>query len=216
MKRAILTASGGPFYNKEDLSEVTVAEALNHPTWKMGSKITIDSATLMNKGFEVIEAHWLFGLDYKQIEVLIHPQSLAHALVEYNDGSIFTLVSPTDMKFPITYSLFYPEKISIPFETINLNQLKTLNFYEPDFKQFPMLKFAYDSGRSGGAYPAVLTGANDIAVELFLKEKIKFNQIPEIVEDALSRHIPVPKINIEILLEEIKNTRDFIRSKYGS
>ncbi|MDD3626021.1 MAG: 1-deoxy-D-xylulose-5-phosphate reductoisomerase [bacterium] len=214
MKRAILTASGGPFFKKEDVSEVTIEEALNHPTWKMGAKISIDSATLMNKGFEIIEAHWLFGIDYNQLEVLIHPQSLVHAMVEYNDGSLFALISPADMKFPITYSLFYPEKISMPFETLDLKQLENLNFYKPDLNQFPLLKLAYHAGRSGGAYPAVLTGANDIAVELFLKGKIKFEQISEIVHWVLDKHNSVPKINIEILLEEIRNAQEQVRSKY--
>ncbi len=214
MKCAIITASGGPFFRREDLSDIKVTDALNHPTWDMGAKITIDSATLMNKGFEVIEAHWLFGFDYDKIEVLIHPQSMVHSMVEYKDGGIVALISPTDMKFPITYSLFYPEDMEIPFKTLDFTQIETLNFYPPDLKKFPLLSIAYEAGKAGGTYPAVLTGANDVAVELFLKEKITFMQIPEIIKKVLDKHNYVSKINLEILLEEIKWAQDYVRGKY--
>ncbi|MCK4665702.1 1-deoxy-D-xylulose-5-phosphate reductoisomerase [Candidatus Dependentiae bacterium] len=216
IKRAIITASGGPFFRREDLSEIKVTDALNHPTWDMGAKITIDSATLMNKGFEVIEAHWLFGLDYDKIEVLVHPQSMVHSMVEYKDGGIVAMISPTDMKFPITYSLFYPEDMEIPFQTLDFSQIETLNFYPPDLKKFPLLNLAYKAGKSGGSYPAVLTGANDVAVELFLKEKISFIQISEIIKKVLDKHKYVSKINLEILLEEIKWAQDYVRGKYDN
>jgi 1-deoxy-D-xylulose-5-phosphate reductoisomerase len=187
--KLILTASGGPFRNKplKQLASVTPREALQHPTWKMGNRITIDSATLMNKGFEVIEACWLFGFSPDEVDVVIHPQSTVHAMVEYNDGSIIAQVSATDMRMPIQYALTYPERAEAPVPKINWQQARQWEFSPPDFQKFPLLKLAYTAQRSGGAATCVLNAADEIAVEAFLGEKIAFTAIAEIVEETLSR-----------------------------
>lgn len=187
--KLILTASGGPFRNTplKQLASVTPREALQHPTWKMGNRITIDSATLMNKGFEVIEACWLFGFSPDEVDVVIHPQSTVHAMVEYNDGSIIAQVSATDMRMPIQYALTYPERAEAPAPKINWQQARQWEFSPPDFQKFPLLKLAYTAQRAGGAATCVLNAADEIAVEAFLGEKIGFTAIAEIVEETLSR-----------------------------
>ncbi|NCC80672.1 MAG: 1-deoxy-D-xylulose-5-phosphate reductoisomerase [Clostridia bacterium] len=212
-RRILLTASGGPFreWAEEDLQKVTLEDALNHPTWTMGKKITIDSATLMNKGLEVIEANWLFNIDYDNIEVIIHPESIVHSMVEYGDGSIIAHLGPKDMRIPIQYALTYPERINNSFPKIDLTEIGKLNFYKPDFKKFPSLALAYEAGRIGGTMPAVLNAANEVAVEMFLNKKISFVQIPQIVEKVMSEHNPefYPDLN------EIIRIDSWARNKAG-
>jgi 1-deoxy-D-xylulose-5-phosphate reductoisomerase len=187
--KLILTASGGPFRNtsKEAMSRVTPAQALNHPTWKMGNRITIDSATLMNKGFEVIEACWLFDFEPKDVEVVIHPQSTVHAMVEYNDGSVIAQVCATDMRMPIQYALTWPERSHAPVPKIDWSEARHWDFSAPDFDRFPLLKLAYQCQEAGGSATCTLNAADEIAVEAFLSGHIGFPQIAEIVSETLSR-----------------------------
>ena len=188
--KLILTASGGPFreFTREEMSNVTVEQALKHPNWVMGNKITIDSATLMNKGFEIIEAKWLFNIEAENIEVLIHPQSIIHSMVEFSDGSVKAQLGVPDMKVPIQYALTYPERVKSDFPRIDFKQLKNLTFDEPDLEKFECLKLAYDVIKAGGSYPIVLNGANEAAVELFLKGKIRFMDIPALIKSAMDKH----------------------------
>ncbi len=185
-----LTASGGPFlnYSKDLFKNVTTEEALQHPNWKMGNKITIDSATLMNKGFEIIEAKWLFDIEVENIEVLIHPQSIVHSLVEFVDGSVKAQLGMPDMKIPIQYALTYPDRISSDYPRLDLSILKTLTFESPDFEKFECLKLAYEVIKLGGSYPVVLNAANEVAVEMFLNRMIKFNEIPALIKRTLEKH----------------------------
>jgi 1-deoxy-D-xylulose-5-phosphate reductoisomerase len=187
--RLILTASGGPFRNTPaaELAEVTPAAALNHPTWKMGPRITIDSATLMNKGFEVIEACWLFGLDPGQVDVVVHPQSTVHAMVEYNDGSVIAQVSATDMRMPIQYALTYPERSEAPVPRLDWSETRQWDFHAPDFARFPLLGLAYQAQRAGGSATCTLNAADEIAVESFLNQEIGFRDIAGVVEETLER-----------------------------
>lgn len=190
VKRIILTASGGPFRDSSltDLQSVTREQALAHPNWEMGPKITIDSATMMNKGLEVIEAHWLFGLDADQIAVHIHPQSIVHSMVEYLDGSVIAQLGVPDMKGPIAYALAYPERLELPLPSLDLCQLGQLTFSEPDAERFSCLQLAYRALRLGGSAPAVLNAANEVAVEAFLKDEILFLMIPELISAVLDQH----------------------------
>lgn len=190
--RLILTASGGPFRQTPiaDLANVTPAQALNHPTWKMGQRITIDSATMMNKGFEVIEACWLFDLPTTQVDVVVHPQSSIHAMVEYNDGSVIAQVSVTDMRMPIQYALTYPERGSAPVPRMDWSAPRTWNFFPPDFEKFPLLRLAYRCQEIGGTATATLNAADEIAVEAFLNEQIPFLTIAAVVEETLAK-VPV-------------------------
>jgi 1-deoxy-D-xylulose-5-phosphate reductoisomerase len=190
VKRLILTASGGPFYlnKKKDLSRVTINQALCHPTWNMGRKITIDSATLMNKGLEVIEAHWLFGIPASQIKVIIHPQSVVHSMVEFVDGTLIAQMSRPDMKMPLQYALLYPERIETNDNRLDLTRIKNLIFLEPDLGRFPALKFCYFALELGGTAPSVLNAANEVAVESFLNRKLSFDKIPLLVRKVLSAH----------------------------
>jgi len=187
--RLILTASGGPFRNtpKEALANVTPEQALNHPTWKMGNRITIDCATLMNKGFEVIEACWLFDFTPSQVDVVIHPQSSVHAMIEYTDGSVLAQICATDMRMPIQYALTYPERSEAPVPRINWSQARTWEFLPPDFEKFPLLKLAYECQESGGAATCILNAADEIAVDAFLTGRISFPSIYEIVSETLAR-----------------------------
>ena len=189
--RLILTASGGPFYHysPSQLAKVTVEEALQHPTWKMGKKVTIDSATLMNKGLETIEAHWLFSIPFNKIEIVIHPQSIIHSLVEFADGSLKSQLSVPDMRFPIQYALSYPKRLANSrLPRIDLGRLNSLTFETINYSMFPCLELALDAGKKGGTYPAVLCAADDIAVELFLKQHISFPGIAEIIAKTISLH----------------------------
>jgi 1-deoxy-D-xylulose-5-phosphate reductoisomerase len=188
VRRVILTASGGPFRNTpiEQLAEVSPAQALNHPTWRMGRRITVDSATLMNKGFEVIEACWLFDFPPSQVEVVIHPQSSVHALVEYIDGSVLAQISVTDMRMPIQYALTWPERIETPVGRMDWTAPRSWEFFPPDESQFPLLKLAYEAQRAGGSATCTLNAADEIAVEAFLSEEISFPAIRAVVEETLN------------------------------
>lgn len=188
VKRIVLTASGGPFLNCEraELSTIKPAQALRHPNWRMGPKITVDSATLMNKGLEVIEAQWLFGVDIGCIEVMIHPQSIVHSLVEFVDGSMIAQLGMPDMQIPIGYALSYPERLAGTTPSLDLASAGALHFAKPDVERFPSLRLAYEAARIGGTMPAVLNAANEVAVMAFLKEKIPFTAMPRVVEDVLS------------------------------
>ena len=179
IEKYFLTSSGGPFFNKpvHEFDSISIDETMNHPTWNMGGKITVDSATMMNKGFEIIEAHHLFNIDFNDIEVIIHPQSIIHSMVKTRDGEIYAQMSPPDMKFPILNALSYPEKLDNPFKSLDLFKMNSLTFQEPDFKKFPLLKLAYEIGKKGGNLPAALSIADDIAVNQFLEGKIKFIDI---------------------------------------
>jgi len=193
--KLILTASGGPFlhYSPAELNEVTVEQALKHPSWQMGRRVTIDSATLMNKGFEVIEAHWLFNMPFDNIKVLIHPQSIIHSMVEFIDGSIKAQLSCPDMRLPIQCALTYPERLPNPkLPRLDWSLINNLTFEPPDFNTFPCLKLAIEAGRKGGTYPAVLCAADEVAVELFLSQRIKFTEIANLIEQALELHQPIP------------------------
>lgn len=190
--RLILTASGGPFREtpRRALDSVTPEQALNHPTWKMGRRITIDSATLMNKGFEVIEACWLFGLSASEVDVVIHPQSSVHAMVEYADGSVIAQVSATDMRMPIQYALTYPDRDLAPVPRLDWVQARTWTFFPPDFEKFPLLKMAYQAHEAGGTATCTLNAADEIAVDEFLNDRISFPEIGEVVRETLER-VPV-------------------------
>lgn len=203
VRKIILTASGGPFrtFTGTQLELVTPADALKHPNWEMGRKITIDSASMMNKGLEIIEAKWLFGLDIDRIDVLVHPQSIIHSMVEFVDGSVMAQLGIPDMRIPIAYALSFPARM--PGHNAFLDFLKAppLEFFPPDPERFPCLKLAMDAGRAGGTLPVVLNGANEAAVEAFLKEEIKFTQIPVVIAEALSRHRSFSSPVIEEILE---------------
>ena len=189
VKRILLTASGGPFRNAsiEQLHDVTRAQALNHPNWVMGPKITIDSATMMNKGLEVIEAHWLFNASSAQIEVVVHPQSVIHSMVEYNDGSVLAQLGNPDMRTPIAYGLGYPDRLVSGVSSLDLLKIGRLDFCAPDQKKFPCLRLAYEALDSGGTAPAILNAANEVAVEAFLAEQIGFMEIQALIESVLSQ-----------------------------
>lgn len=188
LKKIILTASGGPFRGKkiEDLKHITVKEALNHPNWSMGRKISIDSATLMNKGLEVIEAHFLFNCDYDNIQVVVHPQSVIHSMVEYKDASIIAQMGSADMRLPIQYALNYPDRKHEIADTIDFYEISKLTFEKPDLDTFKCLSLAFKAGKHGGLLPTILNAANEVAVDLFLNEKIKFLEIAEIIEKAMN------------------------------
>ena len=190
VQRIILTASGGPFLRREltTFGDITIEAALAHPTWRMGSKISIDSATMMNKGLEVIEAHHLFDMPADRIDILIHPQSIVHSMVEYVDGSIMAQLSTTDMKFPIQYALLYPDRVTAPFARLDLGKIRTLDFLAVDAHRFPAVELAYSALRAGGSAPAVLNAANEIAVERFLAGELPFVAIVEIVSRVLEKH----------------------------
>lgn len=210
VKKIILTASGGPFLKTplEKLAAMTPKEALAHPTWKMGPKITIDSATLMNKGLEVIEAHYLFGLKYEQIEVIIHPQSIVHSMVEFVDGSVMAQLGPADMRLPIQYALLEGKRAQNFFKRIDFTKMSTLNFTKPDSVKFPCLKLAYEAGKKGGTAGAVLNAANEIAVKQFLGKKIGFPQIAEKIKATLDKHQAKASPTIEDVLVADKWARE--------
>lgn len=215
IKKLILTASGGPFFKKENLTDVTVAEALNHPNWKMGNKVTIDSATMMNKGLEVIEAHWLFNLPKEKIEVVIHPQSIIHSMVEFIDGSIKAQLSAPDMKLPIQYAFSYPDRLKSNFVNTNFPKLQQLTFFEPDLNKFQCLSLAYKVMEQAGTTPCILNAANEIAVDKFLKGKIGFTQIPEIINEALNKIENHKMPDIETIFECDRQTREFVSGIYN-
>lgn len=205
ISRLILTASGGPFWRRETLDGITKEQALNHPNWVMGHKITIDSATLMNKGLEVIEAHHFFNVDFKHIEVVIHPTSIIHSLVEFCDGNILAHMGLPDMRFPIQYVLTYPHKQPNPWPKTDLTALAPLEFHKPDMTKFPLLRLAFECGEKGGSWPVILNAANESAVQLFLDEKIGFTDIFKIVESELQafQHVASPDINAIIDIDKM-------------
>jgi 1-deoxy-D-xylulose-5-phosphate reductoisomerase len=209
--RLILTASGGPLYHRSStqLAKVTVEEALQHPTWKMGRKVTIDSATLMNKGLEAIEAHWLFSIPFNKIEIVIHPQSIIHSMVEFADGSLKAQLSAPDMRFPIQYALSYPKRLTNPrLPNIDLVQLNSLTFEAINYSMFPCLQLALDAGKKGGTYPAVLCAADEVAVELFLKQHINFSGIAEIIASTISLHRGITNPTLDDILTADDWARD--------
>ncbi|MFL0195914.1 1-deoxy-D-xylulose-5-phosphate reductoisomerase [Clostridium sp. WILCCON 0269] len=217
VEKLILTASGGPFRRKtkEQLLNVTVKQALNHPSWKMGKKLTIDSATLMNKGLEVIEAHFLFNISYDKIKVVIHPESIVHSMVEYKDGSVIAQLSSTDMRLPIQYALNYPKRREAVVDRLDFYNMKNLSFEKPDLDTFKPLKLAYEAGRIGGTMPAILNCANEAAVELFLSNKIKFLDIIRILEECMNKFTYCGSYTLEDLLHTEIKVKEYVKNKFG-
>ncbi len=209
VRRVILTASGGPFrgWSRERMARVTAADALRHPTWRMGPRITVDSATLMNKGLEVIEAHWLFGLPYDSIDVLVHPESIVHALVEMRDGSVLAQMSVPDMRLAIQYALSHPERLPSPVAPLDLARVGSLHFEEPDREAFPCLDLAYQAGRTGGTMPAVMNAAKEVAVDAFLAGAAGFHDIPRIINIVMERH----RVQVRPSLEDILAADEWAR-----
>ncbi|MBU5211147.1 MULTISPECIES: 1-deoxy-D-xylulose-5-phosphate reductoisomerase [Heyndrickxia] len=215
--RLIITASGGSFRDKtrEDLIGVTVEEALNHPNWSMGAKITIDSATMMNKGLEVIEAHWLFDIPFDKIDVVLHRESIIHSMVEFQDTSIKAQLGSPDMRVAIQYALSYPNRLPLPSgKRLNLEDIGKLNFEKMDYTRFHCLKLAYDAGRTGGSLPTVLNAANEAAVNAFLNKKIAFLQIDELIERALDRHNVIKHPDLDTIKEIDQETRVYINTLF--
>ncbi|MFC1937242.1 1-deoxy-D-xylulose-5-phosphate reductoisomerase [Chloroflexota bacterium] len=211
--RIILTASGGPFrhYSAAQLEEVTPEQALSHPSWQMGKKVTIDSATLINKGLEVIEAHWLFDIPFDNIQILIHPGSIIHSMVEFVDGSIKAQLSYPDMRLPTQYALSYPERLSNPqLPRLNWEDIHSLNFEQPDFETFPCLKLAIEAGRKGDTYPAVLCAADEVAVDLFLSRRIKFTDIARLIEQTLQLHQATSHPSLEEIMSADRWARQIV------
>jgi 1-deoxy-D-xylulose-5-phosphate reductoisomerase len=210
--RLILTASGGPFLQLpiDEFCRITPAQALRHPTWKMGSKISIDSATLMNKGLEVIEAHWLFGLPANRIDVVVHPQSIIHSMVEFVDGSVKAQMGIPDMKLPIQYALTYPERPKSFFQRLDFAALERMTFADPDMTKFPCLELAFQALQQGGTAPAVMNAANEIAVQEFLDGHISFSAIPEMIEAAMGAHQPVLHPQLADILRADQEARSFV------
>ena len=214
VEKLILTASGGPFLNKDkkELDTVTVEEALAHPNWKMGNKVTIDSASLMNKGLEVIEAHWLFGFPKEKIEVVIHPQSIIHSMVEFRDCSVKAQLGIPDMRLPIQYALSFPERLENDFAKTDFKKVKELTFFEPDLEKFKCLQLAYDSLSASGTASCILNAANEVAVEKFLKGNISFNKIPSIIDMALNSIENHRSPDLETIIECDKVTREYVEN----
>jgi len=216
--RIILTASGGPFrgYSPTRLAKVTPQQALKHPSWRMGRKVTIDSATLMNKGLEVIEARWLFDIPFDNIRILIHPQSIVHSMVEFADGSVKAQLGMPDMRLPIQYALTYPERLENPnLPHLDWDTIKELNFEPPDFDSFPCLKLAIEAGKKGGTCPAVLCAADEAAVELFLSKRIKFTDIPRLVGQALEEHKAIAHPTLEEILAADSQAGEKVKQMVG-
>jgi len=205
-----ITCSGGPFrnYTRGQLENAALQDALKHPTWSMGSKITIDSATLMNKGFEVIEAHWLYNLDYEKIKIVIHPQSIIHSLVEFADRSVIAQLGLPDMKIPIQYALTYPKRFQSFSDSLDLAKIKTLDFKEPDFEMFPCIKYAYEAGNAGGTSPCVMNAANEIAVNSFLNNKIRFLDIQMLIRKMMDEHRLIKNPGLKDILETDRQTKE--------
>lgn len=213
IEKILLTASGGPFrcMDREEMVRITPAMALKHPTWQMGKKITIDSATMMNKGLEVIEARWLFNVSYDDINVVVHPQSIIHSMVQYQDGSVLGHLGKTDMRIPIQYALTYPNRRKNNLTRIDFAKLAQITFETPDFERFPCLKIAFEAGRAGGTYPTVMNAANEVLVDLFLRERIGFMDIPLFIDQVLSKHQNKEKPSLEDILESDRWARNMIR-----
>ncbi|SCP95887.1 1-deoxy-D-xylulose-5-phosphate reductoisomerase [Anaerobium acetethylicum] len=216
ISRILLTASGGPFRGRtmDQLKEIQVEDALKHPNWVMGRKITIDSATLVNKGLEVMEAKWLFDVDLDRIEVVVHPQSVIHSMVEFVDGGIIAQLGTPDMKLPIQYALFYPERRFLGGERLDFAKLSQLTFEQPDKVNFPGLQLAFEASAAGGSMPTVYNAANELAVSKFLDRKIRFLEIPEIISCCMSEHKIVQNPSVEEILETEKTTYELIESRW--
>ena len=212
----VLTASGGPFYERSlsELASVSVREVLNHPTWRMGMKVTVDSAHLLNKGLEVIEAHYLFDFPYNAIKVLIHPQSVVHSIIRLSDGSLLAHLGPTDMRLPIMSALYFPDIMEFPWKTLDLEKLGRLEFFPMDGDRFPAFRLAMESARIGGSAPAVLNAADEVAVEAFLAGKIGFLSIIDWIEEALSTHHTTVLTGVETVLEADRWTRKFLAERH--
>jgi len=215
LKNLILTASGGPFrgMSQKDLEKATISDALAHPNWRMGKKISIDSATMMNKGFEVLEAKWLFGVDFDKIKVVVHHQSIVHSLVEFKDGSVIAQMSNPDMKIPIGYVLFKGDRMPLGLAPLNLSEIGTLTFENPDLELFPCLEYAYEAGRIGGTYPVALNAANEVLVDAFLRGKIGFIDIQNNIRDILDKHKSIKNPDYESIIETDHMTRKLIINK---
>lgn len=213
LHKILLTASGGPFRGKkrEELKNIQVEDALKHPNWEMGRKITIDSSTMVNKGLEVIEAKWLFGVTVDQIQVVVQPQSIIHSMVEYEDGAVIAQLGTPDMKLPIQYALYYPERRYLPGDRLDFAALQQITFEKPDMETFYGLKLAYEAGRRGGSLPTVLNAANERAVAMFLDRKIGYLQIPEIIQACMENHKNIEDPTVEEILKTEQETYEFIR-----
>ncbi|MBM6855459.1 1-deoxy-D-xylulose-5-phosphate reductoisomerase [Mediterraneibacter glycyrrhizinilyticus] len=216
LHKILLTASGGPFRGKkrEELEHIQVEDALKHPNWEMGRKITIDSSTMVNKGLEVIEAKWLFGVTVDQIQVVVQPQSIIHSMVEYEDGAVIAQLGTPDMKLPIQYALYYPERRYLPGERLDFGTLTQITFEKPDMETFYGLKLAFEAGRRGGSLPTVLNAANERAVAMFLNRKIRYLEIPEIIQACMENHKNIPDPTVEEILKTEKETYEFIKNRW--
>ena len=214
IEKILLTASGGPFrkYSKEELKTVTKAQALAHPTWNMGDKITIDSATLMNKGFEVIEAKWLFGLKPEQIEVVVHPQSVIHSMVQFEDGAVKALLGVPDMRLPIQYAFSYPLRLKASFDRLDFFQMRELTFEKPDTDRFPCLRLAFESLRRGGNMPCIVNAANEIVNRAFIEDRIPYEKISEVIESAMHHIAFSSDSSLDTYLQTDKETREYAKS----
>ena len=216
LHKILLTASGGPFRGKkrEELKNIQVEDALKHPNWEMGRKITIDSSTMVNKGLEVIEAKWLFGVTVDQIQVVVQPQSIIHSMVEYEDGAVIAQLGTPDMKLPIQYALYYPERRYLPGDRLDFAALQQITFEKPDMETFYGLKLAYEAGRRGGSLPTVLNAANERAVAMFLDRKIGYLQIPEIIQACMENHKNIEDPTVEEILKTEQETYEFIKNRW--
>ena len=216
LHKILLTASGGPFRGRrwEDLQNVQVEDALKHPNWEMGRKITIDSSTMVNKGLEVIEAKWLFGVDVDQIEVVVQPQSIIHSMVEYVDGAVIAQLGTPDMKLPIQYALYYPERRYLPGDRLDFRGLAQLTFEEPDLETFSGLRLAYEAGKAGGSLPTVFNAANEKAVSKFLNREIRFLEIPEMIQACMEAHKNIANPSVDEILQTEAETYDYIESRW--
>ncbi|MDE6209649.1 MAG: 1-deoxy-D-xylulose-5-phosphate reductoisomerase [Lachnospiraceae bacterium] len=216
IERILLTASGGPFRGKtrEEMKNVKVEDALKHPNWSMGRKITIDSATMVNKGLEVMEAKWLFGVTYEQVEVVVQPQSLIHSMVEFRDGAVMAQLGTPDMRLPIQYALYYPQRRKLESDRVDFKAIRNIEFYEPDMENFRGLRLAYEAGKTGNSMPTVYNAANERAVAKFLDRKIGFLDITDIIEEAMNRHKIIENPNINEILTIEADTYEFIESRW--
>ena len=209
LRKIFLTGSGGPLLDldRPKFENITVKQAINHPRWKMGKKISVDSATMMNKGLEVIEAHWLFNMDISDIEIIIHPEAVVHSMVEFRDGAVFAQMGACDMKIPIQYALTYPDRIDSGIKSLEFSKIKNLSFYDPDFKKFPCMKLAYEAGKKAGTFPSVLNASNEVCVKEFIEGRIKFIDIPKAIEKVLGLHKGVKNPGLDDILEADKWAR---------
>jgi len=210
VEKILLTASGGPFFDKcaEEIALATVDQALNHPKWNMGAKVTIDSASMMNKGFEMIEARWLFDINPSDIEILVHPQSIIHSMVQFTDGAVIAQLSHPDMRLPILYALSYPHRLTLNTKRLNFSELRTLEFHKPDYNKFPCLRIAREAIEMGGNYPCAMNAANEVAVNNFLKGGISFSSIPKVIENVLSGTIFVAEPTLDDIFRTDKEARE--------